>query len=77
MAVASSVLGFDLVELWSSDEGGNNLHCTYIHATDDIIKLYPDIITGHYPKHKREHKLSPQVIHFNCTVYLHYFKYFW
>ncbi|RYG66365.1 hypothetical protein EON64_09960 [archaeon] len=60
MALASSVLGFDIVEIWSEVEPGK-LHCTYVHAEERMKKKYPGIITGHYPEHKREHKLSPLV----------------
>jgi hypothetical protein len=60
MALASSVLGFEIVELWT-EEGDGNLHCTYVHASDAIVKKYPEVIAGHYPNHKKEHKLSPVV----------------
>jgi phosphohistidine phosphatase SixA len=60
MQLASLVLGFDVVELWT-EEGDGHLHCTYVHATEDIIRKYPDVIVGHYPNHKKEHKLSPMV----------------
>lgn len=60
MALASSVLGFEVVELWS-DEGDGRIHCTYVHAEEAFIKRYPDIITGHYPNHRRKHVLSPML----------------
>jgi hypothetical protein len=60
MALASSILGFDIVELWT-EEGDGKLHCTYVHASEDTVKRYPEIIAGHYPNHKKEHKLSPEV----------------
>lgn len=66
MALASSVLGFDIVELWTQADDGP-LRCTYVHATESIKKRHPDIITGHYPEHKKEHKLSPIV----SILYLH------
>jgi hypothetical protein len=61
MALAASVLGFDIVEIWSENDEGK-LHCTYVHAEKRMTEKYPEIITGHYPTHKREHKLSPKVI---------------
>lgn len=61
MALASSVLGFEVIELWS-DDGDGKLHCTYVHAEESFLRKYPDTITGHYPNHKREHVLSPRVI---------------
>lgn len=66
MALAAMILGFDIVELWSevhseSDHGKTTLHCTYVHASDNMIKQYPGIIVGHYPNHKNQHKVSPKV----------------
>lgn len=58
MSIASSVLGFDIVELWSEEDSGA-FHCTYVHADESFKLKYPDIITGHYPNHTREHKRSP------------------
>ena len=60
MSIASTVLGFDIFELWTEADG-EKLHCTYIHATTSIKSQYPDLITGHFPEHKTEHKLSPKV----------------
>ena len=33
MELASFVVGFDIVELWTRDPNGN-YHCTYVHATE-------------------------------------------
>jgi hypothetical protein len=60
MALASAVLGFDIVELWA-ENGEGVISCTYVHATESMKKKYTDLITGHYPDHKREHKLSPNL----------------
>lgn len=60
MALASSVLGFEMVEVWSEAEDGT-FHCTYVHAEEGIVEKYPNIITGYYPQHKRKHLLSPKV----------------
>jgi hypothetical protein len=60
MALASSILGFDIVELWTEGDD-TKIACTYVHATDSMKKKYHDLITGHYPEHKKEHKLSPSV----------------
>ena len=59
MALASQVLGFEIVEIWSEEEDG--FFCTYVHADESLKEKYPDIISGHYPKHKKEHKISPKV----------------
>ena len=60
MSLVSSILGFEIVELWTQ-EAGEKLHCTYVHAAGDLLKKYPDLIHGHYPNHKKEHKLSPML----------------
>lgn len=73
MALASNVLGFDIVELWT-DANDANIRCTYVHATDSMKKKYPDLITGHYPNHKREHKLSPTVNRYKCHFCIHLFN---
>lgn len=59
MALVSSVLGFEIVEIWTEVEG--KLHCTYVHADETITEKFPNIITGHFPEHKKEHVLSPKV----------------
>ena len=63
MALAASVLGFEIIELWTDE--GSGFHCTYIHADEELIHKFPDLIVGHYPHHKkREHKISPMVFKF-------------
>ena len=59
MALVHTVLGFDIVELWSEDSDGS-LNCTYIHASEEV-SIYPDILTGQYPGRSKEHKHSPGV----------------
>lgn len=62
MELVSTVLGFDLVELWWEDEASEKRYmCPYVYASDGLTQNYPDIIWGHYPNHKKEHKLSPSV----------------
>jgi hypothetical protein len=61
MALASNVLGFDIIELWSTDSGGKMI-CPYIHATNEIIQRFPDMIKGPYPARKDVvHVISPKV----------------
>ena len=51
MALVSTVLGFDIVELWSSfsdDDSLDSLRCTYVHASPALIDLNPSLITGNY-----------------------------
>ena len=69
MTLASSILGFDVVELWTEGDDAR-ISCTYVYGTEAMKKKYPDLITGHYPDHKREHKLSPSVsILFACFIH--------
>ena len=69
LALASNVLGFEIVELWSDDDEGK-LHCNYVHAEESLVKRYPNIITGHYPNHKKEHILSPRVCFTKSSINL-------
>lgn len=61
MSLAQMVLDFDIVELWSASENDPKFHCSYVYATDDIIKMAPGILHGHFPLHQKEHKISPSV----------------
>lgn len=61
LSLASTVLGFDIVELWSDAGDGKGLHCTFAHASDEQLSKHPSIIYGYYPKHQKPHKLSPLV----------------
>lgn len=61
VALVSSVLGFEIVEVWSEGSEEGTYHCTYVHAEEGIVERYPNIITGYYPQHKRKHMLSPAV----------------
>ena len=64
MTLAASVLGFDIIELWSHAGDLSNdedFHCTYVHATPEIIATFPDIIVGYWPEHKRKHTISPNL----------------
>lgn len=61
LSLAATVLGFDIVELWSDGGDGKGLHCTFVHASDELIAKHPSIIYGYYPKHQRAHLISPLV----------------
>ena len=66
MNLAASVLGFDIIELWSSEDRResstiDSYHCTYVYASPEILGTYPDVIVGHWPEHKRKHTVSPQL----------------
>jgi hypothetical protein len=60
LSLATAVLGFDIAELWS-DMGDGRLHCTFVHATEEVVAKYPSIINGYFPAHHRAHMLSPLV----------------
>jgi hypothetical protein len=67
MQLVSHAIGVDIIELWSEDEG--KLHCTYVHCTPEMHELRPDIISGSYPEHKKEHLLSPKVRLFSSSSF--------
>ena len=60
LALISTVLMFDVVELWFRGEG-IELRCTFAHVADSVHAQYPSLITGYYPEQDREHQHSPQV----------------
>ena len=60
MKVASLVLGFEILELWTESSEGT-LNCTYIHASEEIIQLYPSIVTARYPEGQPKHTASSKV----------------
>lgn len=71
LSLAATVLRFQIVELWHEDESGDYC-CTYVHAIEEVLRQYKDIIVGYYPEHTREHMISPKVkplIHCNF-IYL-------
>ena len=72
MQLVTTILGFDIVELWTQESDGK-LHCTYVHACEAVKKKYPELITGHYPNHKKPHTLSPMVRHTSSVSALRVF----
>jgi hypothetical protein len=72
LSLVSTVLGFDIVELWSYESSEKldieHLHCNYVHATDEIKEKYSQMITGHYPNREKDHKLSPTVNFFKFII---------
>jgi hypothetical protein len=59
MNVISTVLRFDVVELWKIENGHPT--CVYIHAEKDVLLLNSAIITADtfYPSSSRKHRISP------------------
>ena len=62
LALVSAVLSFDIVELWTEEVDGQ-FRCIFVHVEPDFIaaKPRPSVISGYYPTHKREHKISPNI----------------
>ena len=61
MKVASLVLGFEILELWTESKE-TTINCIYLHASDEVIKQSPGIITGHYPDVEQAGcQISPKV----------------
>ncbi len=58
MELVASVIGLDIVELWTEDDKGK-LRCTYVYATEPMKERSTNIIVGHYPNHTRKHVVSP------------------
>jgi hypothetical protein len=72
IALASSVLGFDIVELWSHDAKGKAV-CAFIHASGELVARFPDIIAGPYPTRKDAvHVISPKVWQREDSIYFHF-----
>lgn len=61
LSLASTVLRFQIVELWHENPDQNGFNCTYVHASEEVVKQYPELIVGYYPNHKRPHIISPMV----------------
>jgi len=63
LALAANILGFEIVELWvRNGDSDDSLKCIFVHcSSEDLIKVNPDIIVGHFPNHKRKHIVSPKV----------------
>lgn len=62
LALAANVTAFDCTELWTLDSNGT-YYCPYVYATDELRQRCPHLLTGHHPRDKLEHFLSPKV----CT----------
>ena len=60
LALVCTVLRFDISELWYEGDD-SELHCSYVYAHDQFKDKYPEIITGFYPTHRKDHKRSPAV----------------
>ena len=64
MGIFSSQL-FDIIEIWCEDTD-NVKTCTYIYATENMIKLYPKNVILNNNNNDKDHKLSNKV---NLFVY--------
>lgn len=61
LSLASMVLRFAIVELWCENEDNDGFSCVYVHAAEEVVTKYKDIIVGYYPDHKKVHLVSPKV----------------
>ena len=62
LALAANVTSFDCTELWTLDSSGN-YYCPYVYATSQLQTRCPHLLTGHHPRDKIDHVLSPKVRH--------------
>jgi hypothetical protein len=60
LALAANVTSFDCTELWTLDSSGN-YYCPYVYATSQLQTRCPHLLTGHHPRDKIDHVLSPKV----------------
>ena len=62
MELTSFVVGFDIVELWTRHPNGH-YHCMYVHATEDTLRTYTDVIigAGRSTNNNKTHLVSPKV----------------
>ncbi len=77
LLLASTVVGFEIVELWCDE--GEGLTCTYVYVDKDFTSKYPDKVSAPYPTYSKPPAQSPFVSehHFSiiiCGTFL--FSYF-
>ena len=63
LAVAANVTSFDCTELWTRSNTGS-YYCPYVYATGQLQARCPKLLTGHHPRDKIDHVLSPKVWYF-------------
>lgn len=61
LALAANVTAFDCTELWTLDSKSGTYYCPYVYATAELQQRCPHLLTGHHPRDKLEHFLSPKV----------------
>jgi len=74
LKLAGTTLGFDIVELWTTID--DKPQCIYVHVEPDVLKSYPSLLHGHYPSHKKEHKISPSLCNLSKDANGAYWKIF-
>ena len=50
LLLASTVIGFDIVELWSDE--GEGLNLTYVYVDQDFTLKYPTVVSAPYPERR-------------------------
>ena len=67
LSLAATVTSFDCIELWTVDSDGS-YYCPYVYATPQLQARCPHLLTGHHPRDKIDHVLSPKVR--SCLIIL-------
>lgn len=64
LLLASTVIGFEIVELWSDE--GEGLKCTYVYADKDFTNQFPDVTSEPFPSPIKTPVQSPFVSLYPC-----------
>ncbi len=59
LLLASTVIGFEIVELWSDE--GEGLTCTYVYVDKDFTNQCPNVVSAPYPTPSKTPTQSPFV----------------
>lgn len=60
LSLVSEVLHFNIVELWIEEKEGA-VRCIYAFVEPELLQVYPKMLNGHHPSHKRQHVISPKL----------------
>jgi hypothetical protein len=62
LLLASTVVGFEIVELWSDE--GDGLSCTYVYVDKAFSDKFPEVVSTPFPEHSKAPTQSP----FLCSL---------
>ncbi len=68
LLLASTVVGFEIVELWSDE--GEGLTCTYVYVDKDFSATNPEVVSAPYPSHSKTPTQSPFVSFFIIIYFI-------